>query len=438
VFQTGKKNHPIGESKHFESVFPNSEVSAKGGAEGKDLMDAMILDLNDIQTKERQGLSAESQHRGAHPMAKSGDEDRRAECHSQMTCERDCKFQSQLLGVICLVCWNINDVFNGQVVIEVETHEEYQRLLMHIFSLALEMGVLAKRYPHSSFAISGCAATWKAPEQFDVFASAARLGIAMTGSNVASGVRDYAAVEHLLSIDRGHYKNNADAVVAFAGWLEHQAEYAFVIQDGTHILPHQYIGNGDGPALVAADASGRRLTAGDSCGMGQPLTNISPPRWEEAHPGRTPPTEWAWRVGNPKSQGQPQDVIFATTPWSFRPGGALHHKAVEIECEELKTHSLTPRWLIEKGLIEMSEGWTRAGLVAHLAGLNGGEQMVAHHLSSVCMAQNVKCHGFPGRVIACVKTAWNLRQMPYLRWPGLEDVDVHAIPLKSGPKVPVW
>jgi hypothetical protein len=150
-------------------------------------------------------------------MANSEDEDRKAECRSQMTCKKDGMFQTHLLGVICLVYWNVNDVFNGQVMIEVETHEEYQRLLMRIFSLALEMGVLAKRYPHSSFAIGGRAATWKAPEQFDVFASAARLGIAMTGTNVAYGIRDYAAIEHLLSTDQWHYENNADAVIAFAG-----------------------------------------------------------------------------------------------------------------------------------------------------------------------------------------------------------------------------
>jgi hypothetical protein len=36
-----------------------------------------------------------------------------------------------------------------------------------------------------------------------------------------------------------------------------------------------------------------------------------------------------------------------------------------------------------------------------------------------------------------VKAAWQIYKMPYLRWPGLEDVDARAIPLKSGPEVPV-
>jgi hypothetical protein len=64
--------------------------------------------------------------------------------------------------------------------------------------MALEMGVLAERFPHSSFAIGGRATTWKAPEQFDVFASAARFGIAFARTNVASGIHDYAVIAHLL------------------------------------------------------------------------------------------------------------------------------------------------------------------------------------------------------------------------------------------------
>jgi hypothetical protein len=87
---------------------------------------------------------------------------------------------------------------------------------------------------------------------------------------------------------------------------------------------------------------------------------------------------------------------------------------VEIESKELSIHSLTPKWLNAMVLTEMSDGWTRAGLTTHLPGLNGGEQMGVHHLAPVHVAQNVLCRGFPGRVIACAKTAWDLRGMPYL------------------------
>jgi hypothetical protein len=59
VFKTGKKNHPIGGSRHFESVFPNATVSAKCGATGKELMEAMVLNLDEVQTKDCRELSAE-------------------------------------------------------------------------------------------------------------------------------------------------------------------------------------------------------------------------------------------------------------------------------------------------------------------------------------------------------------------------------------------
>jgi hypothetical protein len=59
-----------------------------------------------------------------------------------MTCEKNDKFQAQVLGTCCVVFWNINDVFNGQAMIVFETHNEYQRQMMRIFTLAMEMGVL--------------------------------------------------------------------------------------------------------------------------------------------------------------------------------------------------------------------------------------------------------------------------------------------------------
>jgi hypothetical protein len=297
-------------------VFPNAKVSAKCGAKGNELMGVMVLHLDEVQTKDCQGLSAESQRRGADETAKTEAEDRRARCHAQMTCKKNDKFQIQLLGLVCLVFWNIDDFFNGQAMIAFETHDEYRRLLMYIFSLALEIGVLAERYPHSSFAIGGCSTTWGVPEQFDVFASAARLGIAMTGTNVASGIHNYAAVTHLLSIDQWHYRNNEATIVAFAAWAKSQAEHTLMIQDGTHV------GDENGQAWVAADTFRRRLTGGDAYGMGQPVADISPSRWSETHSGRHPATEWAWPAANPHSQGQPQNAVHATVPWILRPGVA--------------------------------------------------------------------------------------------------------------------
>jgi hypothetical protein len=87
-----------------------------------------------------------------------------------------------------------------------------------------------------------------------VFASVARLGMAMTRTQVASGIQNYAAIANLLSDDQWHY--------------------TLMISDGTRVLPQQYLWNdeGDGEALVASDAENRRLTAGDVHGMVPPLS----------------------------------------------------------------------------------------------------------------------------------------------------------------------
>jgi hypothetical protein len=84
------------------------------------------------------------------------------------------------------------------------------RLIMRIFLEAMEMGGIAKRYPHAIFTISGSVATWSAPEQFDVFANAARLGVAIAGNNVMSGVRDHASIHSLLCRDNWHYTKGSE------------------------------------------------------------------------------------------------------------------------------------------------------------------------------------------------------------------------------------
>jgi hypothetical protein len=145
-------------------------------------------------------------------------------------------------------------------------HEPTVRLVARIFLEAMEMGGLAKRYPRVIFTIGGSVVMWSAPEQFDLFANAARLGVAIAGNNVASGIHDHASIATLLYKDNWRYaKGSKDKpAIAIAGWVVREMEYAFVIQDGTHMFPQNYSETSMGLALVAADAQGKAIMARDA------------------------------------------------------------------------------------------------------------------------------------------------------------------------------
>jgi hypothetical protein len=117
--------------------------------------------------------------------------------------------------------------------IECLDYEATMRMLARIFLEAMEMGAVAERFPRAIFTIGCSSATRSAPQQFDLFANVARLGVALTGINVASGIQDKPAI-------------------AITGWVANAVEYAFVIQDGTRTLPRNYLETPEGLALVAA------------------------------------------------------------------------------------------------------------------------------------------------------------------------------------------
>jgi hypothetical protein len=75
-------------------------------------------------------------------------------------------------------------------------------------AMRVEMGILAKRFPHVSFAIGASAKTWEVEESYDFFANVARLGVVLAGRNVASGVHDRASIIDLLrgqlALRQGH------------------------------------------------------------------------------------------------------------------------------------------------------------------------------------------------------------------------------------------
>jgi hypothetical protein len=138
--------------------------------------------------------------------------------------------------------------------IECLDYEATMRMLARIFLEAMEMGAVAERFPRAIFTIGCSSATRSAPQQFDLFANVARLGVALTGINVASGIHDHASIRDLLRKDGWHYSKGAEdkPAIAITGWVANAVEYAFVIQDGTRTLPRNYLETPEGLALVAA------------------------------------------------------------------------------------------------------------------------------------------------------------------------------------------
>jgi hypothetical protein len=125
-----------------------------------------------------------------------------------------------------------------------------------------------------------------------VFASVARLGMAMTRTQVASGIQNYAAIANLLSDEQWHY--------------------TLMISDGTRVLPQQYLWNdeGDGEALVASDAENRRLAVGDVYGMVPPLSPTL-----ARHDGRKCMATGVLRMNG---HGQPRTKIARVNPRMLR------------------------------------------------------------------------------------------------------------------------
>jgi hypothetical protein len=94
------------------------------------------------------------------------------------------------------VCWMSNGTFVDNLGNDVAAgdHEAVGELAMKIFAEALDMGLMAHQFPRAIFTVGANADTWNVDERYDFYATIARIGLAMTGHNVASGVHDHAAI----------------------------------------------------------------------------------------------------------------------------------------------------------------------------------------------------------------------------------------------------
>jgi hypothetical protein len=206
-----------------------------------------------------------------------------------------------------------------------------------------------------------------------------------------------------------------------------------VTQDGTRTFPRNYSETSVGLALVAADAQGKAIMARDACGLGNPGADISPVRWRWGHDRKKPPEEWAWPAGDDDILGQPLDIPAATL-WALIPGVVCDPVAVHLDYRGRNVCAISPDWLNKLGLEQMADRQVRLGVVAHLAGLDGGDQMANHELGPMCMALQSRALGWVGRVTATVEQFRNTGDVE-VNWPGLDDIEVAEFSSRVMPTV---
>jgi hypothetical protein len=202
-------------------------------------------------------------------------------------------FQTMLVATVLVVTWVLNDVFVDRK-LATGGHDDITNVAMRIFVVALEMGAMARRFPHAVFAVGGDAKLWGADKAFDFYATAARIGLILTGRNVATGACDRESMQDHRRGDGWHYcgSSTSEAGNAMTACLMRDTQYAMMIAHGARTLPRNYSATEMGRALRTADASGRCLWAKDANRIGDATADISPPRWLGGRRGVHPPVEW--------------------------------------------------------------------------------------------------------------------------------------------------
>jgi hypothetical protein len=252
---SNNEKETIAATEHFQKTIPNYTMQAISGGVARDVIKAMERQLQELFALHCRGRSATEQGSGVqHPTAATTGV---TDLEGEMTTTKDKNFCTFLLGTVLIIRWMLNDCFvRGRTMMGVGDYELTMRAVARVFLEAMEMGSLAKQFPRVAFAIGACADTWKVGEACECFANAARLGVALAGNNVASGVHDHASVSELLFEDNWRYSKGAEAkaAIVMTSWLVREAEYAFMIASGLHTYPRNYADAGVGVALVAEDA----------------------------------------------------------------------------------------------------------------------------------------------------------------------------------------
>jgi hypothetical protein len=369
-------------------------MEALSGGVARNIINSMRKQLGDLPTTCCRGRSATEQGCGNPNVATSGVQDFQGE----LATTKDRNFCAFLFGTCCVIRWMLDDCFHsGRKMRATDDYELTVRAVMRVILEAMEMGGLARQFPHVAFSIGACAETWKAPEACNLFADAAKLGVALAGDNVASGVHDHASISELLFKDNWRYAKGTEdkAAIVMTAWVVREVEYAVMIAAGPHTYPSNYSETGVGVALVAADAQGDAIVAKDAYGLGDPETDVSPARWSLSHGGKRPPETWAWAGVYDDVLGQPVNVA-ADIPRARIPGVMCDPEAVSLDYQGSKIYSLSPGWLNRLGLEQMAARQVRAGESTHLTGLDGIDQMVDRELGPMRVAIQIRDFGLLG------------------------------------------
>jgi hypothetical protein len=173
------------------------------------------------------------------------------------------------------VCWMLNDAFVDELGKEVAAgeHEAVGELAMGIFMEAVEAGLMARQFPRAIFTVGANADAWDVDERYDFYATIARVGFAMTGRNVASGVHDHAviamrrrSVQKEGSKDSWRYVKAESFVVEhmMAAWAVRDSKCASMITSGCRNMPKNWANTGLGvgfcvPPIPSADVSAAQM-----------------------------------------------------------------------------------------------------------------------------------------------------------------------------------
>jgi hypothetical protein len=152
---------------------------------------------------------------------------------------------------------------------------------------------MARCFPRAIFAVGADAASRNSNEEFDFYVTAAVMGIAETGRNVASGVHLLKSLDwHRYFEVNWHYKRNQVVIGVFVSNVRNDVRYGCVSQSGARVFEKQnYKGDVGIMSLGAADSKGRRIYLRDAYGLGNSgVTSVSPDRWSAHHDGVYAPT----------------------------------------------------------------------------------------------------------------------------------------------------
>jgi hypothetical protein len=257
-------------------------------------------------------------------------------------------FHSVLAGTVLVATWVLNDVFNAARQVCVGDREEIVIIAMRIFVGAFEMGTLARKFPRAIFAIGAAAKTRNADIVFNFYATAARIGIVMTGRNVASGVRDHESLDKYKHPDGWRYINSDDsgAATALALGLQRDVECALAISSGGRAFQQNLAETERGEAMFASGALGRGVSVEDARGIGNPAAQISPSRWAGCREAKRSPDKWCvgFATNLAGDANAPMDI-----PWDKIPGAKCNPANIVLEYNKPAYIDPLPSWLTIQG-----------------------------------------------------------------------------------------